>query len=128
MKTIPIVPKALSILSAILFTVAASGWLLQPVEIIAQFGIPLAGESLPFASLKAMEDLLPAIIILLFVIQKNRQALRTVLFVSILVPIVDIWLVFNVSGLTLNILTHFPFIILPLSAAYLLSEDRIPSE
>lgn len=115
--------KRLSLLSVLLLLGAALGWLVMPATLVDLFGIPLEGEAFPaYATLKGMEDLLPALLVVLFVIQENRQALRAALVISVLVPIVDTGLVFNANGLKLDLLMQLPYAILPLAAAYLLTD------
>ena len=123
MKAIRTAETAISLLSALLLLGAAFLWLVVPAEAVGLFGIPLEGKSFPaYGTLKGIEDLVPALMIVLFVVQKNRQALLTALLVSLLVPVVDIWLVFSANGLTLGILMHVPYVILPLVGAYLLRD------
>ena len=124
MKVIRTAEIAISLLSALLLLGAAFLWLVVPAEAVGLFGIPLEGKSFPaYGTLKGIEDLVPALMIVLFVIQKNRQALLTALLVSLLVPVVDIWLVFGANGLTPGLLMHIPYVILPLVGAYLLRDS-----
>ena len=115
--------NTMSLLSALLLLGAASMWLVMPAQAVGLFGIPLEGRSFPaYGTLKGIEDLIPALMIVCFVIQKNRQALLTALLASLLVPVVDMWLVFGVNGLTLGLLMHIPYVIFPLAGAYLLRD------
>lgn len=122
--------NTMSLLSALLLLGAASIWLVMPAQAVGLFGIPLEGRSFPaYGTLKGIEDLVPALMIVLFVIQKNRQALFTALLVSLLVPVVDMWLVFGANGLTAGLLMHIPYVIFPLVGAYLLRDAaRGPGE
>ena len=120
--------NTMSLLSALLLLGAASLWLVVPAQAVGLFGIPLEGKSFPaYGTLKGIEDLVPALMIVLFVIQKNRQALLTALLVSLLVPIVDMWLVYGVNGLTPGLLMHLPYVIFPVAGAYLLRDAAKPS-
>ena len=123
MKATRTAENVTGLLSALLLLGAAFLWLVMPGEAVGLFGIPLEGKSFPaYGTLKGIEDLVPALMIVLFVIQKNRQALLTALLVSLLVPVVDIWLVFAANGLTPGLLMHIPYVILPLVGAYLLRD------
>lgn len=113
----------MSLLSALLLLGAASIWLMMPAQAVELFGIPLEGRSFPaYGTLKGIEDLVPALMIVFFVIQKNRQALLTALLVSLLVPVVDMWLVFGANGPTPGLLMHIPYVVFPLVGAYLLRD------
>lgn len=119
--------NAMSLLSALLLLGAGSIWLLMPAQAVALFGIPLEGKSFPaYGTLKGIEDVVPALMIVLFVIQKNRQALLTALLVSLLVPIVDMWLVYGANGPTLGLAMHVPYVVFPLAGIYFLRDVGSP--
>ena len=119
--------NTMSIISAILLAGAGSIWLAAPAVAVGLFGIPLEGKSFPaYGTLKGIEDVVPAVMIVLFVIQKNRQALLTALLVSLLVPIVDIGLVYGANGLTPSLLMHVPYVIFPVAGMYFLRDAGTP--
>lgn len=110
-----------SIVSAVLLVGAGAIWLVAPATAAGLLGIPLEGRSFPaYGVLKGMEDIVPAVLILLFVKQRNADALATTLLVSLLVPAVDIGLVFAVNGLTPALLMHTPYVVFPLVGAWFL--------
>ena len=121
------VENAMSITSAILLLGAGSIWLAAPSVAVGLFGIPLEGKSFPaYGTLKGIEDVLPALMIVLFVIQRNRQALLTALLVSLLVPIVDMWLVYGANGLSPGLMMHVPYVFFPVAGMYFLRDARSP--
>jgi len=118
----PSLAKKLSLISAAMLFGAGLGWIALPSTLVDLFGVPLADESHAYATLKGTEDILPALLVGLFVIQQNRQALRTTLYVMLLVPIVDSTLVIIEKGLTPALLMQLPYVLVPLAAACLLSD------
>ncbi|MGW1712575.1 DUF4267 domain-containing protein [Streptomyces sp. NPDC002156] len=115
--------KRLSLISAAMLFGAGLGWIALPSTLVDLFGVPLADESHAYAALKGMEDILPALLVGLFVFQQNRQALRTTLYVMLLVPIMDSTLVIIEKGLTPALLMQLPYVLVPLAAAYLLGDS-----
>lgn len=119
--------NATSLLSALLLLGAGSLWLVMPAQAVALFGIPLEGRSFPaYGTLKGIEDVVPALMIVLFVLQNNRRALLTALLVSLLVPVVDMWLVHGANGLTAGLLLHVPYIVFPVLGIYFLRDAGSP--
>ncbi|MFC4501084.1 MULTISPECIES: DUF4267 domain-containing protein [Streptomyces] len=125
---LPPLVKRLSLISAAMLFGAGLGWIALPSTLVDLFGVPLADESHAYATLKGMEDILPALLVGLFVIQNNRRALRTSLYVMLLLPMVDSTLVVIEKGLTTALLMQLPYVLVPLAAARLLGESaRVPS-
>lgn len=120
---LPSLAKKLSLISAAMLFGAGSGWIALPSTLVDLFGVPLANQSHAYATLKGIEDVLPALMVGLFVLQQNRQALRTALYVMLLVPMVDSTLVIIEKGLTPALVMQLPYVLVPLAAAYLLGDS-----
>ena len=87
MKAIRTAETAISLLSALLLLGAAFLWLVVPAEAVGLFGIPLEGKSFPaYGTLKGIEDLVPALMIVLFVRVDlvTFDSSTTLLFVTLL--------------------------------------------
>ncbi|MEU3620578.1 DUF4267 domain-containing protein [Streptomyces sp. NPDC006872] len=120
---LPPLAKKLALISVAMLFGAGLGWIALPSTLVDLFGVPLADESHAYATLKGIEDILPALLVGLFVLQQNRQALRTALYVMLLVPIVDSTLVIMEKGLTPALVMQMPYLLVPLAAAYFLGES-----
>jgi hypothetical protein len=99
-------------------------WLAMPRVAMGIFTVPLDGTAYPtYGYVKGMEDILPALMVLLLISTGSKSALRIGLLVSALVAVSDAAIVSLAHGLSLSLLVHVPYALLPLGAAYLLRDQ-----
>lgn len=116
---------AFGVLAATALMVAAAGWLLSPEDASKMFGIPLAGSSVSYGYIKGVQDLLAALLILVFLIRGERRSAGISTLIALLIPVTDIAIVYRAIG-SQNIgalAAHLPFIVLMSLAALFLCRE-----
>jgi hypothetical protein len=115
-----------AVATIVVLALFAGSWWLDPARTSIIFGIPLTGTHVAFGRVKGAEDLLAAVVLLLFACRRDHAALSAVLFISLLVPVGDM-VALLLAGIDheVEIAIHVVFI-LWMSASAILLRRRVP--